>query len=82
MKRTWEFKIYESQADFDIYAPTTICESYYTNKKVCLHDCKQALRKLEFAYPIVKIQSNDRESIEIFAVTYKFGNIIFSPHKG
>lgn len=80
MKRTWEYIIYKNQADFDNIVSATR-EGYYTNKKVCLHESRVTLKNMKLKAPIVKIQSNDREVIEIYVATIKFGNVIFTPVK-
>ena len=77
MKRTWEYLIYKNDIEFDTRC-NTVAEGGYTNRATCINDCKTTLRKLGFFAPIVKIQSNDRERIDIFTVTHKHGNIVFS----
>ena len=76
MKHTWEYLIYQNRSDFE-NGIFTFNESYYTNKKVCIYDCKQVLKDMKCLCATVKIQSNDRESIDIYFAINKFGNVIF-----
>ena len=76
MKRTWEYRIYNSSAEFHNYTHF-IVQSGFTRKVDCVYDCKLTVKKLKLEAPIVKIQSSDCEQIETFCAVNRFGSILF-----
>ena len=76
IKKTWEYRIYNSMVEFHNCNPCVIQEGF-TRKVDCVYDCKCDVKKLKLDAPIVKIQSDDCEQIETFRAVNQFGNILF-----
>lgn len=63
MRRYYDIKFYDSLEDYNIYSYSAL-EQGYTNKREALKVAKSELGN----YPIIKVQSQDYEFIEVLTV--------------
>jgi len=75
-KASWEFRIYNSSYEFDLAAPVQIQEGM--SKKEAIWEAKRFVKNNYHDGMIVKIQTDDREQIEVYEAKNRFGEIIFS----
>jgi hypothetical protein len=75
-KANWEFRIYNSSYEFDLAAPVHIQEGF--SKKDAIWEAKRYIKTNYINGMVVKIQTYDREQIEIYSPVNRFGEIIFT----
>jgi len=76
---SWEFRIYNSEYEYDLYAPVNIQEGM--SKREAIWEAKRFVKTNFKNGMIVKIQTDDCEQIEVYTASNRFGEIIFSKKK-
>lgn len=76
----WEFKIYENEQHYDNCWHTYWISGF--NKREVIKEAKSYVKDyFPIGNPIVKIQTNDREQIEVYTASNRYGKIIFTKQK-
>ena len=76
---SWEFRIYDSLNDYDRYEHSFIQTDM--SKREAIWEAKQFVKLNQKNNAIVKIQTYDREQIEVYTASNRFGQIIFTKKK-
>jgi hypothetical protein len=75
-KASWEFRIYMNQYDYNNVRTAYSQEGM--SKKETIWEAKRFVKNNYRDGMIVKIQTHDREKIEIYSPVNRFGEIIFT----